>query len=45
MFARVSVVQSRPERVDASTKTYRESVVPAAKSQKGKVDPKNRTIW
>jgi len=35
MFARVTVVQIKTDKFDESVKLYEESVVPAAKSQKG----------
>ena len=35
MFARLTTVQIRRERIDAAIKFYRESVIPAAKSQRG----------
>lgn len=35
MFARLTARQINPERIDEFIKRYRESVVPAAKSQKG----------
>ena len=35
MFARVTVVQIKLDRFDESVKLYEESVVPAAKAQKG----------
>ena len=35
MFARLTIVQSKPDKRDEVTKIYRESVVPSAKSQKG----------
>ena len=35
MFARVTVVQMKTDKFDESVKLYEESVVPAAKSQKG----------
>ena len=35
MFARLTMVQVKPENIDETTKLYGESVVPAAKSQKG----------
>ena len=35
MFARLTIVQSMPDKIDEVTKIYEESVVPAAKSQKG----------
>ncbi len=35
MVARVTTVQVKPENIDDTTKLYGESVVPAAKSQKG----------
>ena len=35
MFARLTIVQSMPDKIDEVTKIYGESVVPAAKKQKG----------
>ena len=35
MFARLTIVQAMPDKIDEVTKLYEESVVPAAKSQKG----------
>ena len=35
MFARFTIVQVNPDKVDEVIKLYEESVVPAAKSQKG----------
>jgi heme-degrading monooxygenase HmoA len=35
MFARLTITQSKPEKHDEMVKIYEESVVPAAKSQKG----------
>jgi len=35
MFARLTITQSKPDKRDEVTKIFRESVVPAAKSQKG----------
>jgi heme-degrading monooxygenase HmoA len=35
MFARVTVLNIKPERVDEGIEIYKKSVVPAAKSQKG----------
>jgi heme-degrading monooxygenase HmoA len=35
MFARLTIVQAKPEKLDETTKIYEESVIPAAKSQKG----------
>jgi len=35
MFARVTIVQMKKDKVDAAINLFRESVVPAAKSQKG----------
>ena len=35
MFARLTIVQVTPDAIDETTKIYEESVVPAAKSQKG----------
>lgn len=35
MFARLTIVQVKPDKIDETTKLYDESVVPAAKSQKG----------
>ena len=35
MFARLTIVQVRPDTIDETTKIYEESVVPAAKSQNG----------
>ncbi len=35
MFARLTTRQINPERIDEFIKRYRQSVVPAAKSQKG----------
>ena len=35
MFARVLVVQMKSDKIDESTQLYKDSVVPAAKSQKG----------
>lgn len=35
MFARLTIVQSNPDKTDEVTKIYQESVVPAAKPQKG----------
>ena len=35
MFARLTIVQSNPDKMDEVTKLFQESVVPAAKSQKG----------
>ena len=35
MFARLTIVQVRPDTIDETTKIYEESVVPGAKSQKG----------
>jgi len=38
MFARVTIVQMKKDKVDESINLFRESVVPAAKSQKGYKD-------
>ena len=35
MYARVTIVQIQPGKVDEATRIYRDSVVPAAKQQKG----------
>ena len=35
MFARLTIVQMKIDSIDEATKLYEESVVPAAKSQKG----------
>lgn len=35
MFARLTIVQLKVDRIDESVKLYEDSVVPAAKSQKG----------
>ena len=35
MFARLTIVQVKPDDVDKVIKLYRDTVVPAAKSQKG----------
>ena len=35
MFARLTVVQAMPDKIDEVTKIFEESVVPVAKSQKG----------
>ena len=35
MFARFTIVQVNPDKIDEVIKLYEESVVPAAKSQKG----------
>ena len=35
MFARLTIVQARPDTIAEVTKIYEENVVPAAKSQKG----------
>ena len=35
MFARFTIVQVNPEKIDETIKLYEESVVPTAKSQKG----------
>ena len=35
MFARVTIVQSKTDKLDEIVKVYEDSVVPAAKSQKG----------
>ena len=35
MFARLTIVQVKPDKIDETTKIYEKSVVPAAKSQKG----------
>jgi len=35
MFARFTIVQVNPDKMDETTKLYEDSVVPAAKSQKG----------
>jgi heme-degrading monooxygenase HmoA len=35
MFARVTVIQGRTETMDQATKIFNESVIPAAKQQKG----------
>lgn len=35
MFARVTVVQMKKDKLDETVKIYKEGVVPAAKSQKG----------
>lgn len=35
MFARLTIVQVKVDKLDETTKIYEESVVPAAKSQKG----------
>lgn len=37
-FARITITQSKVESIDEMVKIYRESVVPAAKSQKGFVE-------
>ena len=38
MFARVTIVQMKKDKVDEAINLFRESVVPAAKSQKGHKD-------
>ena len=38
MFARVTIVQMKKDKVDEAINLFRESVVPAAKSQKGYKD-------
>ena len=35
MFARFTIVQVKPEKIDQTIKLYEESVVPSAKEQKG----------
>ena len=35
MFARLTIIQVNIKRIDEATKLYKESVIPAAKSQKG----------
>ena len=35
MFARFTIVQVKPEKIDETIKIYEESVVPSAKEQKG----------
>jgi heme-degrading monooxygenase HmoA len=35
MFARLTTINTRPERVDEGIAIYKKSVIPAAKSQKG----------
>lgn len=35
MFARLTIVQMKPDLIDETVKLYENSVVPAAKSQKG----------
>jgi heme-degrading monooxygenase HmoA len=35
MFARLTIVQGKPDKIDEMIQIYEESVVPAAKSQKG----------
>jgi len=35
MFARLTIVQVKPDKIDETIKIYEESVVPAAKLQKG----------
>ena len=35
MFARFTIVQVKPEKIDETIKLYEESVVPGAKAQKG----------
>ena len=35
MFARLTIVQVRTDKLDETVKIYREGVIPAAKSQKG----------
>lgn len=35
MFARFTIVQVKPEKIDETIKLYEESVVPGAKKQKG----------
>jgi heme-degrading monooxygenase HmoA len=35
MFARLTIVQIKADKMDETIKTYEDSVVPAAKSQKG----------
>ncbi len=35
MYARVTIVQIQPGKVDEATRIYKDSVVPAAKQQKG----------
>ncbi|MGD9032356.1 MAG: antibiotic biosynthesis monooxygenase [Desulfobacteraceae bacterium] len=35
MFARLTIVQVKPDKIDETINLYGESVVPAAKSQKG----------
>ena len=35
MFARFTIVQVNPEKIEETIKLYEESVVPTAKSQKG----------
>ena len=35
MFARVTIIQVKSDKIDESAKIYNESVIPAAQSQKG----------
>lgn len=35
MFARLTIIQIKTDRIDKGVKLYEESVIPAAKSQKG----------
>ena len=35
MYARLTIVQSKPDLIDEIAKIYEDSVIPAAKSQKG----------
>jgi len=35
MYARLTLVQVKPERIDEAIKLYKKSVIPAAKKQKG----------
>ena len=35
MFARVSIIQVKSDKIDEATKIYRENVTPARKAQKG----------
>lgn len=35
MYARLTIVQSKPDLIDEIAKLYEDSVIPAAKSQKG----------
>jgi hypothetical protein len=35
MYARLTTIQIKPDKIDEATDIYRKSIVPAAKSQKG----------